>query len=107
MEDLSEQSYELRRCGRFLRRPHRRVPRFVCVEFDKQFKALSIEEKPVKPKSHYAVPGLYFYDNSVVEVARNLSPSARGEYEITDINKHYLAHGTLQVSVFGRGCLFQ
>lgn len=77
--------------------------RYGVVEFDSNRKVISIEEKPKHPKSNYAVPGLYFYDNSVVEVARNLEPSARGEYEITDVNKHFLKRGKLKVGVLGRG----
>jgi len=77
--------------------------RYGVVEFDESDNVISIEEKPEKPKSNYAVPGVYFYDNSVVEKAKNIKPSARGEYEITDINKSYLEEGKLRVAQLGRG----
>ncbi len=77
--------------------------RYGVVEFDQHFKVLSIEEKPKKPKSNFAVPGLYFYDNEVVRIAKELQPSARGEYEITDVNKHYLKEEALTVGLMQRG----
>ncbi len=77
--------------------------RYGVVEFDKDMKAISLEEKPKQPKSHYAVPGLYYYDNSVIRIAHEIKPSARGEYEITDVNRVYLEQGNLKVMAFGRG----
>jgi glucose-1-phosphate thymidylyltransferase len=77
--------------------------RYGVVEFNSEYKAISIEEKPVKPKSNFAVPGLYFYDNTVIGVAKNIKPSARGEYEITDVNRYYLEQGKLKVGVLSRG----
>ncbi len=77
--------------------------RYGVVDFDKDFNALSIEEKPLRPKSNYAVPGLYFYNNSVVQIAKNIKPSPRGEYEITDVNREYLQKGILKVGVLSRG----
>ncbi len=83
--------------------PVRDPERYGVVEFDAQGRALSIEEKPREPRSHYAVPGIYFYDSEVVEIAERLVPSGRGELEITDVNRHYLARGRLRVQVLGRG----
>mgnify|MGYP001172236736 FL=1 len=80
--------------------------RYGVVEFDNQYKVVSIEEKPKKPKSNYAIPGLYYYDNSVIELAKNIQPSKRGEYEITDLNKKYLSINKLQVNLLGRGSVW-
>ena len=80
--------------------------RYGVVEFDENNKAISLEEKPLSPKSNYAVPGLYFYDNSVIDIAKKIKPSARGEYEITDINKYYLSHGKLDVKVLSKGSVW-
>tara|TARA_B110000908_G_scaffold134164_1_gene158520 strand:- start:20047 stop:20901 length:855 start_codon:yes stop_codon:yes gene_type:complete len=77
--------------------------RYGVVEFNDEMKAISLEEKPIKPKSNYAIPGLYFYDNDVIEIAKNIKPSARGEYEITDVNLEYLKRGKLKVQILGRG----
>ena len=80
--------------------------RYGVVEFDDQYKVISLEEKPRCPKSNYAVPGLYYYDNSVVEISKNIKPSARGEYEITDVNREYLKRGKLDVRILGRGSVW-
>jgi len=94
---------ELKKGATIFGYPVRDPQRYGVVEFDSRGKAISIEEKPKQPKSHFAVPGLYFYDNEVVEIAENLRPSPRGELEITDVNKVYLESGTLHVQVWGRG----
>ena len=80
--------------------------RYGVVEYDKDYKVVSIEEKPTNPKSNYVVPGLYYYDNSVIEIAKNISPSPRGEYEITDVNKEYLKKDQLEVRLLGRGTVW-
>ncbi len=97
------QAVELKQGATIFGYPVRDPERYGVVAFDKSGKAVSIEEKPAQPKSHFAVPGLYFYDNAVVSIAENLKPSPRGELEITDVNKAYLEAGTLHVQVWGRG----
>jgi glucose-1-phosphate thymidylyltransferase len=103
LPDLLRGATQLREGGLIFAYPVSDPERYGVVEFDAQWRALSLEEKPVRPKSRYAVPGLYFYDNRVVEIAAGLQPSARGELEITDVNRHYLAEGKLQVVPLSRG----
>jgi glucose-1-phosphate thymidylyltransferase len=103
LTDMLEDSANLKTGSRVFAYQVKDPERYGVVEFDKQFKALSIEEKPKQPKSNWAVTGLYFYDAAVIDIAKNLKPSARGEYEITDVNKAYLNKGQLQVQCMGRG----
>ena len=103
LTDMLEDSAKLKAGARVFAYQVKDPDRYGVVEFDRQFKALSIEEKPKQPRSNWAVTGLYFYDASVVDIARNLKPSARGEYEITDVNRAYLERGHLQVQCMGRG----
>ena len=103
LTDMLEDSAKLKSGARVFAYQVKDPERYGVVEFDQQHKALSIEEKPKQPRSNWAVTGLYFYDASVVDVAQNLKPSARGEYEITDVNRAYLDRGQLQVQCMGRG----
>jgi glucose-1-phosphate thymidylyltransferase len=103
MIEMLEESAKLKSGSRVFAYQVKDPERYGVVEFDKDFKALSIEEKPKHPRSNWAVTGLYFYDNAVVDIARNLKPSARGEYEITDVNRKYLERGQLLVQCMGRG----
>ena len=103
LTDMLEDSATMKGGARVFAYQVKDPERYGVVAFDKNRKAISIEEKPAKPKSNWAVTGLYFYDSSVVDVARNLKPSARGEYEITDVNRVYLERGTLNVQPMGRG----
>ncbi|MCL4107819.1 UNVERIFIED_CONTAM: hypothetical protein GTU68_027204 [Idotea baltica] len=103
LSHLLQESAELKNGAKVFAFPVHDPERYGVVEFDKNNKAISIEEKPNEPKSHYAVPGLYYYDNRVVEIAKNLMPSSRGEYEITSVNQKYLADGKLSVGIMNRG----
>lgn len=103
LSEMLHQAGKLKSGGLIFGYPVHDPERYGVVEFDQNGRAISIEEKPAQPKSHYAVPGLYFYDSDVVEVARGLKPSARGELEITDVNLAYLKRGNLRVEKFGRG----
>ncbi len=103
LQELLRRAADLREGALILAYPVRDPERYGVIEFDAAGRALSIEEKPTHPRSHYAVPGLYFYDGTVTEVAAHLAPSPRGELEITDVNRHYLERGRLRVEVLGRG----
>ena len=103
LSDLLQESYHLLSGARIFAYPVHDPERYGVVEFDENQKVLSLEEKPSEPKSNYAVPGLYFYDNKVCDIAKDLQPSARGEYEITDLNKEYLKTGDLNVGIMRRG----
>lgn len=103
LSNLLVESAQIEKGAKIFAYPVHDPERYGVVEFDKENKVISLEEKPKEPKSHYAVPGLYFYDRDVVELAKNLKPSARGEYEITDLNKAYLERGDLSVAVMRRG----
>jgi len=103
LPEILRQAVQLEKGGLIFGYWVRDPERYGVVEFDKSGRALNIEEKPGKPRSNYAVPGLYFYDNAVVEIARGLKPSARGEMEITDVNGEYLRRGELRVEILGRG----
>ncbi|WP_020568284.1 glucose-1-phosphate thymidylyltransferase RfbA [Neolewinella persica] len=103
LSNLLQESAKLTKGARVFAYPVHDPERYGVVEFDSEKRAISIEEKPSKPKSKYAVPGLYFYDERVTEIAKNIEPSARGEYEITDVNRKYLEMGELEVGVMNRG----
>jgi len=103
LRELLERASRMREGATIFAYPVSDPERYGVVEFDAEGKAISLVEKPDKPRSHFAVPGLYFYDNQILDIAANLKPSPRGELEITDVNKEYLARGQLQVQTFGRG----